>query len=59
MVGVPKVPNDENGALVVGLLFVVPMFPKLVVVAVVDDGQPPKDDPKPNGELKTSIKCWY
>lgn len=55
VVEVPKFPNEEKGALVVGLMLVVPKLPKLVVVvAAVDDaGQPPVDDPKPNcGLLK-------
>jgi len=41
-------PNEENGIFIVGLLVVVFKLPKLVGVAVDDDGQPPKDAPKPN-----------
>lgn len=43
----------------VGLLFVVVKFPKLVVVAVVDEDQfPGADDPRPNEGLFKIIKIF-
>lgn len=60
VVGAPKFPNEENGAVVVvGLLFVTPKLLKLVVVppAVGVEGQPPRDDPKPNCGLLKIVKC--
>jgi len=56
VVGAPTLPNEENGVFVVCLLAVAPKLPKLVVVdGVVEDGQPPRDVPKPNcGLLKIS-----
>lgn len=59
VVGAPKFPNEENGAVVVvGLLFVAFKLPKLVVVppAVDDEGQVPRDDPKPNCGLLKVVK---
>lgn len=53
VVGAFKFPNDENVGFVVGLTAATGL-PKLdVVAAVVDDGKPPRDEPKPNcGLLK-------
>jgi len=49
VVGVPTLPNEENGVFAVCLLLVAPKLPKLVVVDGVDDDcQPPRDVPKPN-----------
>jgi hypothetical protein len=50
VVEAPKLPNEENGVLVFGLILVAPKVPKLEVVVDTDDGagQLPIDDPKPN-----------
>lgn len=56
----PTLPNEGNDAVAVGLLFVAFKVPKLVVVAaVVDAGQPPRDVPKLNCGLFKKCTIIY
>lgn len=54
--GAFRLPNDENDAFAFGFTAATGLLKLVVVAAVDDDGQPPRDEPKPNCGLQKNIQ---